>query len=103
MSLTVEAVYENGCLKLGQPLPFKEHEKVQVTVQSAERPTPPSLRHRGLEGQCGGAGQVAYRDRRRGDCMTLPTSPRTNTFSLMPTRSFITSALTPSLARPQTS
>ena len=32
MSLTVEAVYENGTLKLSQPLPLKEHEKVQVTV-----------------------------------------------------------------------
>ena len=34
MSITVEATYENGCLKLSQPLPLKEHERVQVTVQS---------------------------------------------------------------------
>ncbi|MDZ4658085.1 MAG: antitoxin family protein [Bythopirellula sp.] len=33
MTMTVEAVYENGVLKLTQPLPFKEHEKVRVTVQ----------------------------------------------------------------------
>ncbi len=33
MNLTVEAVYENGSLKLSEPLPLKEHEKVQVTVQ----------------------------------------------------------------------
>jgi predicted DNA-binding antitoxin AbrB/MazE fold protein len=33
MTLTVEAVYENGVLKPDRPLPFKEHEKVQVTVQ----------------------------------------------------------------------
>jgi len=34
MTLTVEAVYENGVLKLTQPLPLREHEKVQVTVLS---------------------------------------------------------------------
>jgi hypothetical protein len=34
MALTVEAVYENGVLKPAQPLPFKEHEKVRLTVQS---------------------------------------------------------------------
>ena len=33
MSLTVEAIYEDGVLKPMQPLPFKEHEKVQITVQ----------------------------------------------------------------------
>lgn len=33
MAITVEAVYENGVLKPAQPLPFKEHEQVQVTVQ----------------------------------------------------------------------
>jgi predicted DNA-binding antitoxin AbrB/MazE fold protein len=33
MALTVEAVYENGVLKPAQPLPLKEHERVQVTVQ----------------------------------------------------------------------
>ncbi|MGO9915052.1 MAG: antitoxin family protein [Isosphaeraceae bacterium] len=32
MTLTVEAVYENGVLKLTQPLPLREREKVQVTV-----------------------------------------------------------------------
>ena len=32
MVLTVEAVYENGVLKPAQPLPLKEHEKVQLTV-----------------------------------------------------------------------
>jgi predicted DNA-binding antitoxin AbrB/MazE fold protein len=32
MPFTVEAVYENGILKLSQPLPLKEHEKVQVTI-----------------------------------------------------------------------
>jgi predicted DNA-binding antitoxin AbrB/MazE fold protein len=35
MSFTVEAIYENGMLKPERPLPLKEHEKVQVTVQSS--------------------------------------------------------------------
>ncbi len=33
MSLTVEAVYENGVLKLVSPLPLREHEKVRVTIE----------------------------------------------------------------------
>ncbi len=33
MAIVVEATYEDGVLKLAQPLPLKEHEKVRVTVQ----------------------------------------------------------------------
>lgn len=33
MTLTVEATYENGVLKLAGPLPLKERERVQVTVR----------------------------------------------------------------------
>jgi predicted DNA-binding antitoxin AbrB/MazE fold protein len=33
MAVTVEAVYEDGVLKPAQPLPFQEHERVQVTVR----------------------------------------------------------------------
>ena len=33
MAITVEAVYEDGVLKPDQPLPFKEGERVRVTVQ----------------------------------------------------------------------
>ena len=33
MTITVEAVYENGTLKLERPLPLAEQEKVRVTVQ----------------------------------------------------------------------
>ncbi len=33
-SLIVEATYENGVLKPDKPLPFKEREKVQITVHS---------------------------------------------------------------------
>ena len=33
MSITVEATYENGTLKVAQALPLKEHEKVRVTIE----------------------------------------------------------------------
>jgi predicted DNA-binding antitoxin AbrB/MazE fold protein len=36
MTLTVEATYENGTLKLAGPLPLKEHEKVRVTVEAVQ-------------------------------------------------------------------
>ena len=35
MPLTVEAIYENGVLKPVHPLPLKEQEKVQVTIEPA--------------------------------------------------------------------
>jgi predicted DNA-binding antitoxin AbrB/MazE fold protein len=34
MSITVEAIYENGMLKLTEPLPLAERERVSVTVVS---------------------------------------------------------------------
>lgn len=34
MTITVEAVYENGILKPVSPLPLAEHEKVKVTVHT---------------------------------------------------------------------
>jgi predicted DNA-binding antitoxin AbrB/MazE fold protein len=33
MSFEVEAVYENGMLKLDRPLPLVEHQRVKVVVQ----------------------------------------------------------------------
>jgi predicted DNA-binding antitoxin AbrB/MazE fold protein len=33
MTLTIEAVYENGVLKPAQPLPLKEQERVQITIE----------------------------------------------------------------------
>jgi predicted DNA-binding antitoxin AbrB/MazE fold protein len=36
MTITVQATYENGTLKLEQPLPLRDHETVTVTVQSGE-------------------------------------------------------------------
>jgi predicted DNA-binding antitoxin AbrB/MazE fold protein len=38
MTITVEAVYENGVLKPEQPLPLKESEKVRITVEPARPP-----------------------------------------------------------------
>jgi predicted DNA-binding antitoxin AbrB/MazE fold protein len=35
MTLTVEAIYENGVLKPAQPLPLKEHETVRITIEPA--------------------------------------------------------------------
>jgi predicted DNA-binding antitoxin AbrB/MazE fold protein len=32
--ITIEAIYENGSLKLDRPLPLKEHEKVRITVHT---------------------------------------------------------------------
>ncbi len=32
MPITIEAFYENGVLRPTQPLPLREHEKVQLTV-----------------------------------------------------------------------
>lgn len=34
MSLTVEAVYEDGVLKPAQPLLLNEHQKVQITIHA---------------------------------------------------------------------
>ena len=34
MSITVEAVYENGVLKLTQPVPLKDNEKVRITIEA---------------------------------------------------------------------
>jgi predicted DNA-binding antitoxin AbrB/MazE fold protein len=33
MTISVEAVYENGVLKPNQPLPLEEHAKVQITIE----------------------------------------------------------------------
>jgi predicted DNA-binding antitoxin AbrB/MazE fold protein len=37
MTITVDATYENGTLRLERPLPLKEHEKVRVTVEPGFR------------------------------------------------------------------
>ena len=35
MAIIVDAVYEGGVLKPAEPLPLKEHERVRVTVHTA--------------------------------------------------------------------
>lgn len=35
MTITIEAIYENGVLKPAQPLPLKEQERVRLTVHTA--------------------------------------------------------------------
>jgi predicted DNA-binding antitoxin AbrB/MazE fold protein len=57
MAITVEAVYENGVLKPARPLPFKEHEKVQVTVHPQ---TSPILQAYGIMGWKGSAEEADY-------------------------------------------
>lgn len=52
MTITVEAIYEDGTLKLAQPLPLKQHEKVRVTVETE---TSPLLRAYGIMGWTGDA------------------------------------------------
>jgi predicted DNA-binding antitoxin AbrB/MazE fold protein len=57
MPYTVEAIYENGILKLTQPLPLKEHERVRVTIQ------PRSNWVQETHGICGWKGSAEEADR----------------------------------------
>ena len=50
MSITIEAVYENGVLKPTQPLPLKDREKVRITVEQGDSPL---LRAYGIIGWTG--------------------------------------------------
>jgi len=52
MTVTVDAMYENGSLKLSQPLPLREHEKVRVTIEVEPSPL---LRAYGIMGWKGDA------------------------------------------------
>jgi predicted DNA-binding antitoxin AbrB/MazE fold protein len=56
MTITIEAIYEDGVLKPAQPLPLKEHERVQITVQ-----TPPLdiLQAQGILGWKGTSEELA--------------------------------------------
>jgi predicted DNA-binding antitoxin AbrB/MazE fold protein len=35
MSIVVDAIYEDGVLKLERPLPLQEHEKVRIRIDTA--------------------------------------------------------------------
>ena len=52
MTLTVEAIWENGVLKPVQPLPLKEHDCVRLTIQTGATPL---LRAYGILGFTGSA------------------------------------------------
>jgi predicted DNA-binding antitoxin AbrB/MazE fold protein len=52
MTLTVEAVYENGVLKPKTPLPLKEQEQVHLTIQRVDSPL---VRAHGIMGWTGDA------------------------------------------------
>jgi predicted DNA-binding antitoxin AbrB/MazE fold protein len=36
MTMTIDAIYENGLLRPQQPLPLREHERVRITLQTEE-------------------------------------------------------------------
>src|SRR5206468_709598 len=57
MTLTVEAIYENGVLRPTQPLLLKEHAQVRVTIR------PASNWVRETYGICGWKGSTAEADR----------------------------------------
>jgi predicted DNA-binding antitoxin AbrB/MazE fold protein len=38
MAITVEAIYENGVLRLLQPLPWKDGDRVRIDVSSLDSP-----------------------------------------------------------------
>jgi predicted DNA-binding antitoxin AbrB/MazE fold protein len=57
MAITVEAVYENGVLKPAEPLPWKDGERVRVTVSSLDSPL---LKAYGIMGFQGTAEEADY-------------------------------------------
>ena len=57
MTITIEAVYENGVLKPAQPLPLEERQKVQITLETGKSPL---LEAYGIMGFKGTAEQAEY-------------------------------------------
>jgi predicted DNA-binding antitoxin AbrB/MazE fold protein len=57
MAITVEAIYENGVLKLSERLPWKEGERVRVDVSSLDSPL---LRAYGIMGFKATAEEAEY-------------------------------------------
>jgi predicted DNA-binding antitoxin AbrB/MazE fold protein len=57
MSITIEATYEQGSLKLAQPLPLKEHERVRITIHTQSDWV---SRTRGMMGWTGDAETVEH-------------------------------------------
>jgi predicted DNA-binding antitoxin AbrB/MazE fold protein len=52
MSVTIEAIYEDGVLKPAQPLPLKERQQVRITIEQGDTPL---LRAYGIIGWKGDA------------------------------------------------
>ena len=57
MAITVEAIYENGVLKVSEPLPWKDGERVSVVVSSLDSPI---LKAYGIMGFKGTAEEAEY-------------------------------------------
>jgi predicted DNA-binding antitoxin AbrB/MazE fold protein len=57
MSITVEAVYENGVLRPAEPLPWKQGERVRIEVSSLDSPL---LKAYGIMGFQGTAEEAEY-------------------------------------------
>jgi predicted DNA-binding antitoxin AbrB/MazE fold protein len=57
MHLEVEATYENGVLKLDQPLPLQEKQRVKVTIQAESNRVEPG---RGLVQWAGSLEDLDY-------------------------------------------
>jgi predicted DNA-binding antitoxin AbrB/MazE fold protein len=57
MTLTVEATYEGGVLKLSNPLPLKDNQRVRVTVEDLDDPVG---RTQGMFGWSGDAATIEY-------------------------------------------
>jgi predicted DNA-binding antitoxin AbrB/MazE fold protein len=104
MTLTVDAVYENGVLKPTQPLPLKEHERVRLAILTEASRAQQTY---GLIEWSGDAAtferllkeaELDYLEESRSSRTSSPGIP----CSWMPTSLCITSAPTPFSARPAT-
>jgi predicted DNA-binding antitoxin AbrB/MazE fold protein len=94
MTITIEAIFENGMLRPAQPLPLKEHEKVRVTVESVNEPVASSPAEaeqmvRRSYGLLGWTGDAETLRRIAEDTEFSITSPGERMFSSMPIRSSI--------------
>jgi predicted DNA-binding antitoxin AbrB/MazE fold protein len=57
MAISIEATYENGVLKLSEPLPWKDGERVRVDISSLDSPL---LKAYGIMGFKGSAEEAEY-------------------------------------------
>jgi predicted DNA-binding antitoxin AbrB/MazE fold protein len=57
IAITVEAIYENGVLRLAEPLPWKDSERVRIAISSLDSPL---LKAYGIMGFQGTAEEAEY-------------------------------------------